>query len=83
MRDIKLVVSENVKRLRGGRTLQDVASDAGISTPFLSDIEKGKRSCSLESLQKLASALDVEIADLLSDPQVSRQRDVVAVKEKI
>ncbi|MDT7565916.1 MAG: hypothetical protein QOG76_4540, partial [Pseudonocardiales bacterium] len=40
-----------------GRTLADVAAASGLSVPFLSQVENGRTSTSLRSLQALADAL--------------------------
>jgi transcriptional regulator with XRE-family HTH domain len=57
---------------RPGRvTLQDLASKADISVSFLSMIENGTRAPHLETLVKIAAALQVPITELFrfdSDP---------------
>lgn len=45
-------------------TLEDVASKADISAPYLSQLETGLRSASLGVLRKLAGALGVDLVDL-------------------
>ena len=40
-----------------GRTLADVAEEAGVSTQYLSEIERGRREPSSEVLQAVAGAL--------------------------
>jgi transcriptional regulator with XRE-family HTH domain len=51
-------------RRRKGLTLAAVASLAGISESFLSQLERGRTGASLESLQRLTQALGVRVADL-------------------
>lgn len=46
-------------------TLQSLADKAGISKPYLSQLELGKRSGSTEVLQQIAEALDISIDDLV------------------
>jgi transcriptional regulator with XRE-family HTH domain len=53
------------RRARLKRTLRDVAARSGLSVGFLSDVERGKRAISVESLFKLGHGLDCEPADLL------------------
>jgi transcriptional regulator with XRE-family HTH domain len=53
-------------RLLRRRTLKDVAAVAGVSESFLSQLERGRTSASVASLQRLASALAIEISDLFS-----------------
>jgi DNA-binding XRE family transcriptional regulator len=47
-----------------GRTLADVAKDAGVSTQYLSEIERGRKEPSSEVLQAVAGALDLRLVDL-------------------
>ena len=46
-------------------TRQHLARDAGISAPYLSQIESGKRSGSTDVLTALAEALDINLDDLV------------------
>jgi DNA-binding XRE family transcriptional regulator len=46
-------------------TQQELSEAAGISTPFLSQIETGKRAGSVKVLTKIAGTLNVAIEDLL------------------
>ncbi len=56
-----------VLRTRRGLTQQIVAEKAGISTPFLSFLETGRKKGSLETYHKLALALDVGLDALFKD----------------
>jgi DNA-binding XRE family transcriptional regulator len=47
-----------------GRTLADVAEEAGVSTQYLSEIERGRKEPSSEILQAVAGALDLRLVDL-------------------
>jgi antitoxin component HigA of HigAB toxin-antitoxin module len=48
-----------------GLTLQVLADAAGLSKPYLSKIEGGKRAGTAATLQKLAAALSVPVAALM------------------
>ena len=57
------------KRLRdtrkaAGLSQELLAEKAGISVDFISMIERGKRSPSIETIEKLSKALHIEISDL-------------------
>ncbi|WP_279235507.1 helix-turn-helix transcriptional regulator [Nocardioides sp. SR21] len=52
------------ERSSAGRTLADVAQDAGVSTQYLSEIERGRKEPSSEVLQAVAGALDLRLVDL-------------------
>ena len=49
-------------RIKQGLTLRQLASEVGVSAPFLSDVEHGRRST--EKLAELAKALRVDLAVL-------------------
>jgi transcriptional regulator with XRE-family HTH domain len=48
-------------------TLKDLSQRADLSVPFLSDMERGVVSPSLETLQKIAGAYDMTFKDLFND----------------
>ena len=52
------------ERQDAGRTLADVAEDAGVSTQYLSEIERGRKEPSSEVLQAVAGALGLRLVDL-------------------
>ena len=59
-------------------TLRDVAAAAGVSESFVSQLERGRSSASVATLQRLAAALGIEISDLFDEthpaqPQVLRR----------
>ena len=58
------------ERRQQGRTLQDVAGEAGVSTQYLSEVERGRKEPSSEVLGAVAGALGLRLADLTS--RVSR-----------
>lgn len=58
-------------------TLAEVARRAGLSTPFLSQIENGHSRPSMGSLQRIADALDTTAVQLLSTAEAPRPVDVV------
>ncbi len=53
-------------RERRGLTQQELAEKAGISKPYLSQIETGKRQGTVETLSALARSLDIPL-DVLTD----------------
>lgn len=52
----------NIKKLRTNQqlTLKNLANKTGFSISFLSQLERGKSSATLESLKKISQALNVE-----------------------
>jgi transcriptional regulator with XRE-family HTH domain len=59
------------ERRSTSRTLADVAKDAGVSTQYLSEIERGRKEPSSEVLQAVAGALGLRLFDLTT--RVSRR----------
>lgn len=64
-----------IRQLRR-RTLKDIADRAGLSESFLSQVERGRTSASISSLQRIASALGVDVSDVFSFNGVDRPRVV-------
>lgn len=70
-------VGKRIRQLRTSRfgpriTQEELADKAGISVSFLSMIERGERSPHLETLSRLAKALQVPVGELFafdSDPE--------------
>ncbi|MET9557296.1 helix-turn-helix transcriptional regulator [Streptomyces sp. NPDC006645] len=52
-------------RLRQGRTLRDVADQAQVSLPYLSEIERGRKEPSSEVLAAVCRALGLQLVDLV------------------
>ena len=48
-----------------GMTQQELAETAGISVPYLSQLESGKRKGSLEVLTRIAKALELSLDDIV------------------
>lgn len=51
----------HVKLLRGNRTLKELAELTGLSLSYLSDIERGRTSPSIETLDKIFTACGVTL----------------------
>lgn len=54
------------ERLAQERTLKDVAEEARISMPYLSELERGRKEASSEVLAAAARALGLGLSDVLS-----------------
>ena len=53
------------ERQRQGRTLREVAEDAAVSLPYLSEVERGRKEISSDLLAAVNRSLDLELADVL------------------
>ena len=56
------------------RTLKDVATAAGVSESFVSQVERGRTSASVATLQRLSAALGIEVSDLFAADGLPRPR---------
>jgi transcriptional regulator with XRE-family HTH domain len=54
------------ERRTAGRTLADVAEQAGVSTQYLSEVERGRKEPSSEVIGAVAGALGLRLVDLTS-----------------
>lgn len=54
------------RRLELGLSLREFARRVGVSPPFVTDLEAGRRNPSAEILSRIASALDLPTAELES-----------------
>jgi transcriptional regulator with XRE-family HTH domain len=65
--DICISFGQRVRELRTARKWRqiDLAEEAGINENYVSDIEIGKKEVCLRTLQAIADAFDLTLAELL------------------
>ncbi|SCG40547.1 helix-turn-helix domain-containing protein [Micromonospora halophytica] len=61
-------------RQRQGRTLREVAEAAGVSLPYLSEVERGRKEASSEVLAAICRALGISLSDLLEEARDDLRR---------
>lgn len=87
MTNILLVLGSNIKKYRKnlGWTQANLAEKAGISVPFMTQIELGRKSASLEVVQNIASALNVSYEQLFdeNDAGSEKQPNLVLLEKQI
>ncbi|MGK5738149.1 helix-turn-helix domain-containing protein [Micromonospora sp. URMC 103] len=66
-------------RLRQGRTLREVAAAAGVSVPYLSEVERGRKEASSEVLAAICRALGIHLSELLEEARDDLRRVEPAV----
>lgn len=78
-KDITRIVGQRVAGLRKRKsvTQQALAKSAGVHVTFLSGIEKGTRNITLDTAERIARALDVTVAELVS--QTEQKLDMAPV----
>lgn len=64
-------IGEKLKKSRNekGMSLRELAAKVELSASFLSQIEQGKTSPSIENLKKIANTLDVRVSYLIEDEE--------------
>ena len=65
-RDDNLMLGANIRRARKRRktSLEQLAGITGLSTSFLSQLERGIVNISVDNLRKIAKSLDLQMVDL-------------------
>ena len=63
-----MTLHERLKEMRRARgfTLKGLAARTGLSVSYLSDLERGRTTPPLPTLQAVAAALDITVLDLLT-----------------
>lgn len=66
--DIKSIFAKNVKyyRLKIGLSQEKLAEVSGLHRTYISDIERKNRSISLDNIEKIAIALNIEVYKLFN-----------------
>jgi transcriptional regulator with XRE-family HTH domain len=82
-KNLRAILSQNIKKYRGYRKLSqaEFAEKIGISIPFLSDIENGKKWISPVTLAKMADSLRIDAYELLK-PETIIPDNAVNILEK-
>lgn len=64
---LRTVIGEVLReeRIRQDRVLSDVASDAAVSLPYLSEVERGRKEISSDVLAAVTDALGVPLVEVL------------------
>jgi transcriptional regulator with XRE-family HTH domain len=67
--ELRLELGRRLRARRGAqeRTLASVAVEAGLSVPYVANLESGRGNPTLGALHGLARALDVRLAELLRE----------------
>jgi transcriptional regulator with XRE-family HTH domain len=60
------------RRAAAGRTIASVAVDAGLSVPYIANLENGRGNPTLAALDKLARALGCRLQVAMTDPDGER-----------
>jgi transcriptional regulator with XRE-family HTH domain len=78
VKEVRAVLAKNLKLYRGLRAMSQaaLAEEAGISIPFLSDIERGNKWPYMDTLIHIAKALKVDVYELLKPPEIGPKENI-------
>lgn len=67
---IKVKVGQRIKELRNqiGVSQEALANKAEIDRTYVTDVENGRRNISIENLEKIINALQIELKDFFDSP---------------
>jgi transcriptional regulator with XRE-family HTH domain len=63
------IFSQRLRQIRQNRELsqEELADLAGLHRTYVGSVERGERNISIDTMERLAKALDVDITDLLKE----------------
>ena len=66
--DVRRRIGDNLRRLRKERGVsqEDFATDSGFDRGYISGVERGVRNPSVLVLERIANALEVDVAELFT-----------------
>jgi transcriptional regulator with XRE-family HTH domain len=78
-------VSKNIKRFRqvADLTQEGLAERMGVTVRYVSALEQNPGNLNLRTLQRIADALEVDVADLVADPAASKDVRIAAAEKAI
>lgn len=81
MKDIKRLVGERIRDFRKekGLSQEELGEKAGFHFTHIGVVERGEKNASLDTLNKIAEALDVEIVELFPKSEKPDQRRLKAL----
>lgn len=56
-------------RIKQGLSQEELADIAGLHRTYVGSVERGERNISIDNMERLASALKINIQELLNDDQ--------------
>jgi transcriptional regulator with XRE-family HTH domain len=83
--DAEAIVERVGARLRAARqarqlTLEALAEATGLSTAFLSRLERGEAAASIGSLIRIAGALDLALAEIFAEPSLAGRKPYTLIR---
>ncbi len=65
----RMIFAKKLKEFRVSKGLsqEELADIAGLHRTYIGSVERGERNISIDNIERLASALDIKIKDLLDN----------------
>jgi transcriptional regulator with XRE-family HTH domain len=70
--DIKQKIGARIKELRKERSQEDIANTAEMERSFMTHIESGRRNISVDTLQRILTALDISFQEFFNTKEFSK-----------
>ena len=70
--DIKQKIGARIRELRKDRSQEDIANTAEMERSFKTHIESGRRNISVETLQRILTALDISFQEFFNTKEFSK-----------
>ena len=70
--DIKQKIGARIKELRKDRSQEDIANTAEMERSFMTHIESGRRNISVDTLQRILTALDISFKEFFDSKEFSK-----------
>ena len=85
MENISSQVGNRIRQIRRLKDMsqETLALNSGLNTSFLSDIERGKKKPSVESLEKLLMGLDITFQEFFSFEKTAENLDGETALDKL
>ena len=63
------IFARNLKKIRTehGLSQEELADIAGLHRTYVGSVERGERNISIDNMERLATALNIQVQDLLND----------------
>lgn len=85
MKELRLALGLMVRKLRNsaGFTQEELGEKADLSYKFIGELERGRVNVSLDSLEKIATALGVNIRDFFPKGKFPAQAAITKKKDRV